>query len=122
MKKTSRHCIDNIFTNIDHPWESVILENHASDHTAQKISFVINKPKQVMEFRRSFNEEARTTFTNRLREQNWENVFNVNHSGVDKQWKNFMTDFLSIFYECFQMKLIISISIYYSLIPSSGDP
>lgn len=31
---------------------------------------------------------------------------NVNHSGVDKQWKDFMTDFLSIFYKCFPMKLI----------------
>jgi len=42
---TTTSCIDNIFTNSD--WvESLVFENHVSDHMAQKVIFELSKTKK----------------------------------------------------------------------------
>lgn len=104
----SESCIDNIFTNLDGPFETDIIHSNISDHTAQKISFLMestSKPKYL--YRRLFSEENIVLFKSKLQCETWESVYQCQQEDVNWQWNVFMQTFLGYFNECFPEKMIL---------------
>lgn len=99
----SGSCIDNIFTSSDIA-DSSTIEYFISDHKAQKVIF---ETKMVGisgdSKKRFFSQENKDNFLRCLRDQNWENVFNVNSNNVNKQWDSFISTFVRIFNQNFPL-------------------
>lgn len=105
----SESCLDNIFTNIMDSTGNV-FEAHISDHNTQKLSFTISLPIKQPEgkHKRIFSEEARKSFLSRIKDQDWQLVYEIRKSAVDEQWSLFVNTFINIFNECFPLKLVYS--------------
>lgn len=99
-------CLDNIFTNLDINWKSEILDTHISDHTAQKLTFQVknNNVQKNCKYSRSFNTNAIQHFKQKLENQEWKAVFEVEEINVDEKWETFMDEFLLLFNESFPLK------------------
>lgn len=105
VSRTSKSCIDNIYTNCK-SYTAEILNNHISDHVAQKLVFYSEAYSNVRTTytKRLFNQENRERFRQTLADQDWLDVFNQNESDVNRQWENFMQTLLPIFNQCFPLK------------------
>lgn len=105
ISRTSKSCIDNIYTNCK-SFTAEIIDSHISDHTAQKLAFEIDdySNHKTSFTRRLFSKENKETFKQILSEQDWLNVFSQNEMDVNKQWENFMQTLLPIFNQCFPLK------------------
>lgn len=105
---TTKHCIDNIFTNFNKQHlESLVLHTVISDHTAQKIILKTNHTEiEKNSFKRFFDENSRNDFVHILKEQQWLEVYQINQTDVNKQWSTFMNTFMPAFNQCFPKKLV----------------
>ncbi|CAH1959374.1 unnamed protein product [Acanthoscelides obtectus] len=101
ITSASESCIDNIFTNIS-PFVSNVINSSISDHTAQKITVMVdmNKPANAVK-KRILNNER---FLCRLKSVDWQNVFHIPQNDVNEQWNYFSNIFQSIFEQVFPMK------------------
>lgn len=100
----SKSIIDNIFSNTE-DLKSEILDNHISDHTAQKVSFYtqVNKHNSTCTLRRIFSVENKLLFKEKLQEADWTRVFEHEGDDVDQQWQVFMHIFTTAFDACFPL-------------------
>ena len=90
-------CIDNIFSNLNCEVKGSVIENHISDHRAQKISFQAAKvEKRQSSYKRVFSDVKKQAFLTNLGSQNWESVYSIDRSRVDYQWKLFINTYINI--------------------------
>lgn len=105
---SSKTCIDNIITNLQCSVKVEILQYHISDHTAQKMSFTVEKSmaKTTHSDRRSFSENNKQTFKQLLNTQKFETVYAIDNSDVNSQWDAFLKIVHNYFSQCFPLKRI----------------
>lgn len=97
----SGSCIDNVFTNL-RTVECKVIEYFISDHMAQKVAFE-TKSTAVSDNinKRIFSPENKSSFLRTLKDQNWNNVYNIDCNNVNGQWDNFISTFIRIFNQNF---------------------
>lgn len=106
VTSSGKSCIDNIFTNVEN-YRAIVFDMHVSDHRAQKIIFSCKSVKEdLCRMSRCFSEEAKSNFLLRLREQDWQTVYQVCTVDVNSQWDTFTSVFLQVFNECFPVKMM----------------
>lgn len=105
---TGGSCIDNIFTNCTEAevLKTEIIHSMISDHTAQKIIFLIENTPEKLVFKRIFNECNKQCFLSELANTTWVSLYECNGSDVNHQWDVFMYIFGVIFNNCFPLKKI----------------
>lgn len=103
ITNTGGSCIDNIFTNKE-DYEACVLINHISDHTAQQVTIHIKKEIGYQNFKRTFREENKKQFADTLKEETWEEIYQIPTSDVNEQWNIFGNTFHRIFDQHFPLK------------------
>ena len=110
-------CIDNIFSNLNCEVKGSVIENHISDHRAQKISFQAAKvEKRQSSYKRVFSDVKKQAFLTNLGSQNWESVYSIDRSRVDYQWKLFINTYINIFNEHFPKKLFKNVELVKNIV------
>ena len=105
ITNTSRSCIDNIFSNLQCPFEAKVLHSLISDHTAQKLTFCVAKNKTRQQIlKRIFSEKNKQGFINNLKAQIWDKIYTVDKSEVDRQWEIFTNIFSEAFNLSFPLR------------------
>nr|CAI5821856.1 unnamed protein product [Callosobruchus analis] len=102
----SQSGLDNIFTNHIN-CTAEVLETHISDHSAQKMVVPLESIYDNRVFyTRFFTDNAKSNFQNELKQQDWQEVFEVSEQNVNLQWKLFISNFINIFNMCFPRRRI----------------
>nr|CAI5827938.1 unnamed protein product [Callosobruchus analis] len=102
----SQSGLDNIFTNHIN-CTAEVLETHISDHSAQKMVVPLESIyDNRVSYRRFFTDNAKSNFQNELKQQDWQEVFEVSEQNVNLQWKLFISNFINIFNMCFPRRRI----------------
>jgi len=107
ITSSCKSCIDNIFTNIpESKINSCVLNTTISDHTAQKITFYLERDcSKRCYYKRFFSKENNEQFYELIGQQQWLDVFDAPRFDVDQQWSLFSKTFLAVFHHCFPKKL-----------------
>lgn len=102
----SESCLDNIFTNIE-MCTGKVFEAHISDHNTQKLTFNLGETMKQKKpaYCRTYSEHTKSDFQMQLRQQDWQQVYEVDRSLVDMQWSLFINTFTNLFNHCFPLKL-----------------
>lgn len=103
----SKSCIDNILTNLERSHQAEVLQTMISDHTAQKLTFNGPVKSKVTAQRRSFSQENKREFCDRLKFLNWDDLYQINPENVNTQWKLFYNKFLFHFNLSFPVKTTV---------------
>lgn len=104
ITNSTKTCIDNILTNIEQHYCTQILHSLISDHSAQKLVIDMEKPKVQIVFKRVFSQENKRDFITRLENTDWNGLYDIDNSNVNKQWELFHGTFLFHFNSSFPIK------------------
>lgn len=105
ITSVSKSCIDNFFVNFEVS-EALVLHSMISDHTAQKISIVLQQKTNSYIFKRLFSEHKIEEFCKSLADTDWVKIFQLEEKEVDKQWNSFMEIFAGNFEFYFPIRKI----------------
>lgn len=100
----SSTCIDNIFTNYEGNYKTLVLNSLIYDHTAQKIEIELPAiEKNITEKIRIFNKRNKELFRSSLTSIDWSKLYNLPSKHINEQWNLFMNNICHHFNQHFPL-------------------